>query len=508
MKDFTSQLSNPFSTGGGVIFETHVQASFVALMLTGGFAPCVSCLPIVKIKLQGKKDGYDTDDFILFTQSEDGKQKQKVLGQIKHSIGITSGNPVFRDVIRAAWNDFNDPRLFIKEKDVFALITGPLSATDINAVRPLLEWARHSENAEDFLKQVALPKFSSEDKDEKLQAFRAHLKTANGDKDVSDKELFSFLRHFHLLGYDLDIRAGVTLSLIHSLIGQYSPENAKSLWASLLGEVQSANKNAGTVTMAMLPEELRSPFQKKSERAGPSVSVAAAAPSPQRNWNLHPDASDLAIASLIGSWDEKSKADIAIVAKLSKKDFPTWLSRIREILQQPDSPVAIKNGVWTVPDRKNLWQAVGARIFDSHLDTFKECAVAVLGERDPKFDLLPEERFAASIHKKVLAHTEHLRKGITETLALLGSCSSALTYCSLDKAEGIAALAVREIFADADYVVWGSLNHLLPVIAEAAPGEFRGAVGQALAKSPSPFDTLFQQEGSGVTGTNYLTGLL
>lgn len=509
MTDFASQLSNPFSTGGGgVIFETHVQASFVALMLTGGFAPCVSCLPIVKIKLQGKKDGYDTDDFILFAESVDGKQKQKVLGQIKHSIGITQGNTIFRDVIRAAWNDFNNPGLFTKEKDVFALITGPLSATDIDAVRPLLEWARHSENAEDFFKQVALPKFSSEDKAEKLKAFREHLKTANGDRDVSDEELFSFLRHFHLLGYDLDIRAGVTLSLIHSLIGQYSPENARSLWTSLVDEVQSANKNAGTITLAMLTEELRSAFQKRSEKEGPSVPAATTGTPPQRNWNLHPDASDLAIASLLGSWDEKSKADIAIIEKLSKKDFPTWLSRIREILQQPDSPVAIKNGVWTVPDRKNLWQAIGARIFDSYLDTFKECAIAVLGERDPKFDLLPEERFAASLHKKVLAHSEHLRKGITETLALLGSCSSALTYCSLEKAEGIAALAVREIFADADYVGWGSLNHLLPVIAEAAPGEFLGAVGQALVKSPSPFDTLFQQEGSGVTGTNYLTGLL
>ena len=31
------KLSNPFSTGnGGGYFESHVQASFVALMLTGG----------------------------------------------------------------------------------------------------------------------------------------------------------------------------------------------------------------------------------------------------------------------------------------------------------------------------------------------------------------------------------------------------------------------------------------------------------------------------------------
>lgn len=44
------QLSNPFSTGGGGLhFEAHVQASFVVLMLTGGFAPfafygCIICM--------------------------------------------------------------------------------------------------------------------------------------------------------------------------------------------------------------------------------------------------------------------------------------------------------------------------------------------------------------------------------------------------------------------------------------------------------------------------------
>ena len=63
------QLSNPFSTGGGgVHFEAHVQASFVVLMLTGGFAPCMPNWPISKIKLQGKFAGYDTDDLIVFVE--------------------------------------------------------------------------------------------------------------------------------------------------------------------------------------------------------------------------------------------------------------------------------------------------------------------------------------------------------------------------------------------------------------------------------------------------------
>jgi hypothetical protein len=57
-------------------------------------------------------------------------------------------------------------------------------------------------------------------------------------------------------------------------------------------------------------------------------------------------------------------------------------------------------------------------------------------------------------------------------------------------------------------VQWASLNHLLPLLAEAAPREFLDAVEHALNSEPRPFDTLFAQEGSGITGGNYITGLL
>jgi hypothetical protein len=64
------QLSNPFSTGsGGARFEANIQATFVALMLSGGYAPCLPSWPIVEIKLQGAVAGYATDDLIVFVEN-------------------------------------------------------------------------------------------------------------------------------------------------------------------------------------------------------------------------------------------------------------------------------------------------------------------------------------------------------------------------------------------------------------------------------------------------------
>jgi hypothetical protein len=84
------KLSNPFSTGGGgVHFENCVQAAFVTLMITGGYTPCFPSKPIVEVNLQGKIDGYATDDLIVTTATPEGKETQKMLVQIKHSIAFT-----------------------------------------------------------------------------------------------------------------------------------------------------------------------------------------------------------------------------------------------------------------------------------------------------------------------------------------------------------------------------------------------------------------------------------
>src|SRR6266446_8948959 len=91
------KLANPFSTGGGGYnFENNVQTIFVILMLSGGFAPCLPAFPIKKIKLQGRYEGYETDDCILFLEQRGGSEKPKLLAQIKHRIRIAENDKTFR----------------------------------------------------------------------------------------------------------------------------------------------------------------------------------------------------------------------------------------------------------------------------------------------------------------------------------------------------------------------------------------------------------------------------
>ena len=138
------------------------------------------CWPITEIKLQGKIDGFETDDLIVFVENHDTKERRKLLGQVKHSGShITQGDSVFSEVIQAAWNDFNNPSVFTKGRDIIALITGPLSVTDSHNVQWLLSQARHTKDVDEFFMNVEQVNFSPAKSSEKLGVIQHHLKLAN-----------------------------------------------------------------------------------------------------------------------------------------------------------------------------------------------------------------------------------------------------------------------------------------------------------------------------------------
>jgi hypothetical protein len=317
----TTELTSPFVTGGGGHnFEIHVQSAFVILMLSGGIVPCLPPFPIKMIKLQGKYEGYNTDDCIVFLEDRTGRQKPKLLAQIKHVVSVTENNKTFAEVIRAAWADFRNPSIFDPNCDAVALITGPLSATDTKNTRIILEWARHAGSAQEFLNKVNLSKLSSDAKQSKLNAFRVQLQKANGGVDVGDEELWKFLKMFHLLGYDLDIASGVTLSLVKSHIAQFTTDNVVELWTKVADEVSSFNQNAGTITVETLSKEIMGAFrQRLQQQTMPTELLEQKPPPPPSALPTGVDnETALMFASLIGGWNEKIQGDLEAIKELVK----------------------------------------------------------------------------------------------------------------------------------------------------------------------------------------------
>lgn len=267
----SKKQSNPFSTGGGgVNFETRVQASFAIALLTQSCVPCLSQnMRPQALKFQNKYDGSNTDDFVLVATDKLGN-KSKLYAQIKHeitiseSIGSDENSSIFSDVIKSAWEDFQKDS-FDKKNDAIALITGPLAKLDIANTLPLLEWARYSSSASEFIKKSNTKGFTSVAKLNKLGALRKQLDHANGDQEITDEQFWEFLRVFYLVSFDLDAKHSVVAHLLYSLIQCYSDESPELILSKVITCVQDYNQNAGTLTFENTPKEVRELFQVTSK---------------------------------------------------------------------------------------------------------------------------------------------------------------------------------------------------------------------------------------------------
>jgi len=209
----------------------------------------------------------------------------------------------------------------------------------------------------------------------------------------------------------------------------------------------------------------------------------------------------------IGKWNDNNEADKEVITQFTRINYNRIIQEIRDYSVK-NGVILFNNGIWKIDNRKSFWEENTSTIFNSHLDNIIIYIESVLSEINPKFDLPKEERFSAGFYDKQLQYSEELRTGLTETLVLLSMQSEKLINCTRQKAEIIVDSTVRNIFKNKDWKIWASLNDLLPILAEAAPETFLTVVEDSIRNSDNPFISLFHQEGDGITGWNYMTGLL
>lgn len=214
------------------------------------------------------------------------------------------------------------------------------------------------------------------------------------------------------------------------------------------------------------------------------------------------------LLNLVGSWNENNELDKNYVASLTGTEYTKLVQSTHELLLASNSHLVCNNGKWLVKNRHSFWLKSAPQVFNDSLECFQESVSVVLSEVDSQFKVVKVERYPAQIYGKELSYSPELRKGLTETLALLGCEGEVLKKCTKFKPRDTASAVIRKLLDGADWQLWASLGDLLPTLSEAAPNEFLHAVEDALRKTPSPFRQLYEQEGSGIGGRNHMTGLL
>ena len=318
--------------------------------------------------------------------------------------------------------------------------------------------------------------------------------------------------HVFIADFDLDTDSGAqliqrALQRRHAVIYSSAPGgpphgNACELFSPRIDEMKEALVKSG-----YSQERVRSLTNRAGRHLNALIRLIqnlSALP----EWATQSQASDLAIAQLVGQWQDESDGDQEVIGGRSGNEYGEWIVRIRIAASAKAAPLEFINGRWKFTSRYEPWLYLGKLIGLDVLQRFERLAITVLSETDALLELPKEQRHAGGIYGRARRYSKQLRNGIAETLALLGSNGGSLSACPSGRPQQVACHVVNTLLADADSRRWASLNDVLPLLAEAAPITFLDAVGGASEKSDEPFSGVFAEEGDAFFGGSFVTGLL
>lgn len=200
---------------------------------------------------------------------------------------------------------------------------------------------------------------------------------------------------------------------------------------------------------------------------------------------------------LAGSWGDNVEGDRSILESLTGTDYESFREAITGIADSPADPLAIRtDGAWHLVSAVDAWMLLVSKLTHDDMKRFETIVEMVLAEGDPALELPPDQRWRASIDGKTRRYSGDLRRGLAQSLALLGMYGGTVALSGGASGSDFANYLVRKLLewasADGTGQAWQSLADILPLLAEAGPDAFLDAVGAATAGENPLLATLFQ----------------
>lgn len=248
-------VPTPFSTGGGgFLFEKNVAACFLAWLLIKSPTRGIPDLEVIEVKFQRRFiDDLPMDDIVVSYESPGAPRGKAQLSlQLKADLAWGDGesNQTFHEVMRACWDTFRSPD-FARGHDAFGIVVSR-EKSDYHAYREVITTALQAADGADFTRMVTAA--TSAKHREFLGLIRtklnAFLKEDNFAQEVSEKELWLFVRSLQLLHFDVlddgsrDYQNCLTQLKI--FLGIKKTNRARDVWNELLRLAGESIPRAGS----------------------------------------------------------------------------------------------------------------------------------------------------------------------------------------------------------------------------------------------------------------------
>ncbi|OFV81033.1 MAG: hypothetical protein A2W26_08970 [Acidobacteria bacterium RBG_16_64_8] len=306
------------------------------------------------------------------------------------------------------------------------------------------------------------------------------------------EEIAAALRNQHLVVLLLDPADGDAPSAIQ--VGRLSREEVSQELISG-GIPEQRAKELGVVARRGLPHLVRE---------------LAVHPVERPRWASSTVGQKIAPLLLAGAWSDSMEADQRIIERLTHSPYREVCRELTLWANEPDPPLKRVKDRWSFVSHQEAWKVLAPLLTTQDLELLIEISTEVLSVPDPAFDLPDANRWIARAIGAAPRHSEYLREGLCEALALAGAFSEEIRTNSISPSAEYAQRAVRKLLecANNEWKVWASLSGELTLIAEAAPDEFLEAALTGVEGSAPVLRNLFHDKDASFFSSSPHTGLL
>ncbi len=261
MNKKTERISSPISTGGGGNeFERHTDAYWLSLLAVRSIPPILIDCAIEEVHLQTERLGWDTDDTVIVGRTAKGGVRQLAC-QVKRSFRVSVNDSECCKTIIDFWGDFNFGSRFNPDTDRMAVITLLGTNRLLRDFGSLLQLARSSRDADDFVRRLSTPGMINAHAIRDCDSI-CQILTVTEKRAVTRLEVWSFLNVLHILSLDLASKTRATESQVNSMLafaanGTNKLADAEASWKDLLVEVGDGMQNAKSYRREDLPRSVQ-----------------------------------------------------------------------------------------------------------------------------------------------------------------------------------------------------------------------------------------------------------
>ena len=194
------------------------------------------------------------------------------------------------------------------------------------------------------------------------------------------------------------------------------------------------------------------------------------------SWAAAPDGPILVGPVLVGRWDSSRDDDRALVESVAGRPYAEVEAAIQRSAEAAEPAFKRTGSVWKATAKELAWIALSRHATADDVRRTADLAVEALLEDDPLHGLGSTERFMAQHEGTERPHSGAIRKGLADSLAMLGALGAAHGVRLADGSDPqpVAAYAVRRLLEACrkEPGRWPLLAPHLPDLAEAAPDTF------------------------------------